>query len=86
MQDRVGKYNRLPYLDAVNQRRIYCGVVNKIKIPLRNAVNECRTSEENMDELIGLLEDTLAHIKQGSKIKRKRAVKKKVEEEYSLPT
>jgi hypothetical protein len=78
------KYKRLPYLDAVNQVRVYCGITNKLKIPLRNAVNACRTNDDNMRELLALLEETLAHIKQLDKPKTRKK-KKVVETEYELP-
>ena len=77
------KYSRLPYLDAVNQKRVYCGLVNKLKIPLRNAVNGCRVNDENMEELISLLDETLKHIKQ--KPKRVQKPKKAPTKEYELP-
>ena len=80
-----GNYKRLPYLDSINQKRVYSGVVNKLKAPLRHAVNQSRVSEEGMEELIGLLEDTLAHIRQLDKPKRKKRTPKQTEE-YSLPS
>ena len=85
MPVKTEKYKRLPYLDAINQMRVYCGSTNKLKIPLRNAVNICRTNDENMEELIALLQETLAHITQLEKPKTRRK-KKVAEPEYELPT
>ena len=81
----TSKYAQLSYLDSVNQPFCTNGFVNKLKIPIRNAVNGCRTSESGMIELIELLESTLTHIKQADRVKTRRKKKADPEKEYDLP-
>ena len=92
-----GKYGNLKYLDVVNQPYCKVGIVSKLRSPLRQAVNTCRSSNENMEELITLLESTLQHINSieepktpntvGTKKRGrpKKVVKKDNEEDYQLP-
>lgn len=77
-----GRYYKLPYLDATKQPQISCGVVNKLKSPLRNAVNSCRQDDVNMKELINLLETSLAHIQQ-LEVKRKKRISRQKPEPKS---
>lgn len=59
-----GRYYALPHLDSINQPTLSCGDVNKLKIPLKSAVNICRQDDTNMEELLLLLTSTLDHINQ----------------------
>ena len=80
---KVDEYINLPYLDSINQKTAVNGYVNKLKTPLRNAVNGNRNSRSGMTELIEILEDTLSYINQGApKPTRKKRTAKK---EYDLP-
>ena len=81
-------YIDLPYLDNIHQAYCSNGLVNKLKSPLRNAVNANRSNAGGMAELITLLEATLTFIKQIETkpvIRKKRVSKKKEEKEYDLP-
>lgn len=72
-----GRYYQLPYLDNVNQPQISCGEVNKLKTPLRTAINACRQDDKNMEELISLLESSLTHVKQFETLRKKRTTKQR---------
>lgn len=62
-----GRYYTLPHLDVTDQPTISSGTVNKLKSPLREAVNDCRQNDTAMNELINILEETLVHINQHEK-------------------
>lgn len=84
--DKCSIYYNLPYLDAVHQTYTKNSLVNRVKGPLRNAVNGCRVSTEGMIELKALLKDTADFIEQIEQPKRKKAVRRKKNvEEYQLP-
>ena len=85
MDNDTNPYINLPYLDNINQKIVVNGYVNKLKQPLRNAVNANRTQASAMQELLDLLEDTLAFIKQNDKPKKKVYKKKDDKVEYTLP-
>lgn len=72
-----GRYYQLPYLDNVDQPQVSCGTVNKLKTPLRTAINSCRQDDKNMEELLELLETSLAHIKQFETLRKKRTTKQR---------
>lgn len=84
--DKYSIYYNLPYLDAVHQTYTKNSLVNKVKGPLRNAVNGCRVSTEGMLELKALLKDTTAFVEQIEQPTRKKVTRRKKNvEEYQLP-
>lgn len=80
-----GRYYTLPYLDATNQPQIVCGTVNQLKTQLRNAINECRQDDKNMEELIKLLDASLVHIKQFEVARKQRRTKQRPENITATP-
>lgn len=85
MANDTNPYIDLPYLDNTNQKIAVNGYVNKLKAPIRNAVNANRTNLDSMKELIDLLEDTLVFIKQNDKPKKRVYKKRDDKVEYTLP-
>jgi hypothetical protein len=62
MAELDGRYNKLPYLDVIDQPPVVNREVNKVKTILRAAVNTNRVDDMGMRELIMILESTLKHI------------------------
>lgn len=79
-----GRYYKLRYLDATDQPQISCGVVNKLKSPLRNAINACRQDDQNMNELLLLLKTSLAHIESLEAARKQRISKQRPKKQVEL--
>ena len=86
-----GLYYNLPFLDVCHQRRVFNGLVNALKTPLRHAINGCRMSDSGMLELKALLKESqefIEQIEEPPKAKtrtRKKTLPPVRKEEYELP-